>query len=102
MSDRCYENVVGLQVTDEEGYRRYREAMTPLLEACGGGFRYDFRVAEVLRSETEAPINRVFLIHFPSVAAKEAFFADPRYLEARAAHFVPSVGAVTILAEYER
>jgi len=49
------EMLVGLNVVDEAGYAAYREAMTPMLEACGGSFGYDFRIAEVLRSQTEAP-----------------------------------------------
>ena len=96
-----YENLVGLDVADDAVYQSYREAMLPILTRYGGGFRYDFRVSELLKSETNSEINRVFIIHFPDRAAKEAFFADADYLEARATYFEPSVATVTILSEYE-
>ncbi len=92
--------LVGLWVTDDAGYRRYREAMTPVLERFGGTFGYDFVVSEVLRSEVEAPMNRVFTLVFPDRGTRERFFADPEYVQARATWFVPSVGHATIIAEY--
>lgn len=100
VESRPYTNLVGLRVVDPEGYRRYREAMTPILERFGGRFGYDFVVSEVLRSEVEAPIDRVFTIVFPDRAACEAFFADPEYQQARATHFAPAVSHTTIMAEY--
>ncbi|MEQ9365593.1 MAG: DUF1330 domain-containing protein [Leptospirales bacterium] len=98
----AYESLIGLDVTDESRYQSYREAMLPILSRCGGGFRYDFRVGEVLKSETDSKINRLFLIHFPDRATKASFFADPEYLAARQKFFEPAVKAVTILSEYER
>ncbi len=97
-----HETLVGLHVTDEAGYQRYRAGMIPLLEACGGRFRYDFRVNEVLRSESAEPINRVFVIAFPSADAMRSFFRDPKYLAIRKQHFEPAVKAITRIAEYER
>jgi uncharacterized protein (DUF1330 family) len=102
MTPSTHETLVGLHVTDEAGYARYREGMLPLLEACGGRFRYDFQVREVLRSETPEPINRVFVIAFPSAAVMEGFFQDPRYLAVRERHFNPSVKSVTRIAAYDR
>ena len=98
----AFEMLVGLQVNDDARYARYREAMAPILARFGGGFRYDFRVAEVLRQETESPINRVFTIHFADRACSDAFFSDPAYLAIRDEFFASSVGATTILASYER
>ena len=98
----AFETLVALEVTDDLAYAAYREAMTPLLTAQGGDFGYDFRVSEVLRAETEAPINRVFTIHFPDEERMKAFFADPEYLAIRAKHFEPSVGHATLIARYER
>lgn len=100
MEPRPYTNLVGLRVADPEGYGRYRAAMTPILERYGGRFGYDFVVSEVLRSEVEAPINRVFTIIFPDRPTCEAFFADPEYRQARQAHFEPAVTHTTIIAEY--
>src|SRR5262245_35053628 len=97
-----YEMLVALHLTDEAGYRQYRAAMTPLLRAAGGGFRYDFAIGEVLQSASDHPIQRVFAIHFPDRPAKDAFFADPRYRAIRAQHYDRSVGGRTVIAEYER
>jgi uncharacterized protein (DUF1330 family) len=96
-----HENLIGLHVTDDASYARYREHMTPILTGYGGGFRYDFQIAETLQSATPAAINRVFVICFPDAAAKRAFFADPAYLAVRARYFTPAVAAVTVLTEYD-
>jgi uncharacterized protein (DUF1330 family) len=74
----AYDQLVALNVTDEAGYRQYREQMTPLLHEHGGDFRADFRIAEVLKAEASHPISRVFVISFPSREAHGRFFADPR------------------------
>ena len=96
-----YVGVYAAQVDDEDLYRRYRAQMTPLLHARGGAFRYDFAVSQTLISEAKHPINRVFMIGFPSRAVADAFFSDPSYLEARRALFVPAVSAITQIAGYQ-
>ena len=96
------ELLVGLNVTDDQSYQRYREGMTPILKSYGGGFSNDFRIEEVLKSKTEAPINRVFTIFFPDRAAKDRFFADEQYLQVKARFYDVSVQDTTILASYER
>jgi uncharacterized protein (DUF1330 family) len=100
-SVRRHEILVGLHVTDSESYSTYRAAMTPLLEAVGGSFRYDFSIAETLAGVTVPPINRLFVISFPDEATKDAFFTDPDYLAAKKEHFEASVDKVDIMAEYE-
>ena len=96
------ELLVGLNVTDQELYKRYREEMLPILTEMGGGFRYDFTIEETLRSETEKPINRVFTIYFPDAATKDAFFANEAYKAVGDKYYKASVGGTTIMAEYER
>lgn len=96
-----YEMIVGLHVTDEGIYADYREAMRPLLEKVNGGFRYDFRVSEVLKNESGQPINRVFAIYFDSKDKMDAFFGDTEYLEIKKVYFESSVSATTIISEYE-
>lgn len=91
----------GVQVSDEAGYRRYREGMTPILHRHGGGFAYDFAVARVLASESDRPIDRVFTIAWPDRSAAERFFADPDYLAVRRAWFEPSVAALTAIAAFD-
>ncbi|MCR9140981.1 MAG: DUF1330 domain-containing protein [bacterium] len=105
MRPKCmaHETLVGLDITDDPVYQSYREAMIPILTRYGGGFRYDLRVSEVLKSESDAGnINRLFIIYFPDRAAKDAFFSDAEYTQVRKQFFEPSVSAVTILAEYDR
>lgn len=98
----AYEMMVGLTVVDDASYQQYREAMTPLLAARGGGFRYDFKIAQVLKSASDHPINRLFAIYFPDRASKDAFYADPAYLAIKAKWFAPAVTGRTILATYDR
>ncbi|WP_437290181.1 hypothetical protein [Sorangium sp. So ce406] len=37
--------LVGLQVTDETSYARYRAGMLPILLSCGGTFGHDVPIA---------------------------------------------------------
>jgi uncharacterized protein (DUF1330 family) len=97
-----HETHVAINVSDDAGYQAYRDAMTPLLAEHGGSFRYDFRIEETLRAEADHPINRVFIICFPSAAAKERFFNNEQYMEVRRTLFDASVSDYTIIAEYER
>ena len=94
-----FEMTVGLLVVDHDRYAQYRAEMTPLLEAAGGKFRYDFEVARTLKSEAGHEINRVFVIQFPDRAGRERFFSDPRYLEIRGRLFESSVRGTAILTE---
>ena len=94
------EVLVGLEVLDDEQYTRYREGMTPILEAHGGFFRYDFRIAEVLKTDAPHPINRLFIISFPNAATRDAFFSNDEYLQVKREFFEPSVNGATMIAEY--
>jgi uncharacterized protein (DUF1330 family) len=96
------EMLVGLQVVDDAVYQSYRDQMMPILKSYGGGFGYDFRVSEVLKSKTEAPINRVFTIHFPSQDSMSSFFSNEKYLKVKKKYFEKSVTDTTIVATYER
>ncbi|PIP91455.1 MAG: DUF1330 domain-containing protein [Bdellovibrionales bacterium CG12_big_fil_rev_8_21_14_0_65_38_15] len=97
-----YEMMVGLQVKDDIQYSNYREAMGSILATHGGGFRYDFKVSEILKNEEGRPINRVFAIYFENKEKMDAFFSNPDYLKAKSQFFEVSVDATTIISEYER
>ena len=97
-----YEVIVGLQVDDEEMYANYRAGMTPMLTESGGGFRYDFKVSEVLKSDVQEPINRVFAIFFADKKSMKSFFSNPKYLEVKRKYFEDAVSATTIISEYTR
>jgi len=94
-----FELIVGLLVVDHEKYAQYRAEMSPLLEAAGGRFRYDFEIARTLKSEAKHDINRVFVIQFPDRASRERFFSDPQYVEIRTRLFEKSVEGMSIIAE---
>ncbi|MEM7349048.1 MAG: DUF1330 domain-containing protein [Chloroflexota bacterium] len=98
----AFETVIGLHVTDDDLYQKYRDGMTPILHDHGGDFGYDFKIAEVLRASTDNQINRVFTIHFPNKATMEKFFANEAYLQVRQEFFEPAVESVTRIAAYEK
>ena len=98
----AYERLVGLHVTDDQRYQDYREKMTPFLIECGGGFGYDFKISEVLKSETDNEINRVFTMHFPDKEAMRQFFSAESYKAIRAEFFESSVASTTLISEYDR
>ena len=97
-----FERIVGLYITDEAEYQLYREGMVPILATYQGSFNYDFRVSEVLISKTEAKINRVFAIEFPSRDSMESFFADPAYVAVQKKHFANSVSERTLISLHEK
>lgn len=96
------ERLVGLFVTDDALYTKYREAMRPILHSYGGEFGYDFKISEVLKTEVKDPINRVFTIFFENEKSMNHFFTDDNYLKIRTKYFDPAVSASTIIAKYER
>lgn len=93
--------LVGLEVKNEALYHRYRERMTPILHSYGGAFGYDFVVGKVLKSETNARINRVFTMIFPEKSMADRFFNDPAYRAVRAELFEPAVESITIIAAFD-
>ena len=97
----AFEMLVGLNVVDDEAYQTYRDEMSPILKNYGGGFGYDFKVSEVLKSKTEAPINRVFTIYFSDEDSMNIFFSNDEYLKIRQRHFEISVTDTVIIASYE-
>ncbi len=94
--------LVGLNVIDYEAYQLYRDEMTPILLSYGDGFGYDFKISEVLKSKTEAQINRVFTIYFSNEDSMNSFFSNDDYLKIKERHFEKSVTDRTIIATYGR
>ncbi|MGE0328160.1 MAG: DUF1330 domain-containing protein [Polyangiaceae bacterium] len=97
----AFHTLVALEVGDQAGYAQYRAAMFPILERYGGGFSYDFEVGKLLKAPTDAKLNRVFVISFPSAEASQRFFADPAYLAVRQQHFEPAVRVTQKVADWE-
>ena len=95
------ERLMGLDVADNNGYQAYRDAMSPLLERSGGGFRYDFTIAKTLSNSAGHEINRVFIIYFPNRQAQDRFFDDETYREIKGRLFETSVRDATTIGEWE-
>ena len=94
----AFERIMGLDVVDEAEYQKYREQMTPIL----GAFGYDFKISAVLKSKTEASINRVFTIEFPSEETMHEFFNDSTYLAVKKQHFDNAVKSTTVISLHEK
>ena len=98
----AYERIMGLYVSDDALYQKYREGMMPILHSYGGDFGFDFKVSEVLRSKTNDDINRVFTIEFPSKEKMDAFFECEEYLAVREQYFDKSVTSKTVISLHEK
>jgi len=97
----AFVTIIGVNVADNLIYQIYRDNMLPILENFGGEFGYDLLVGKVLKSETKAPMNRVFTIKFPDEKLKNSFFSNKAYLKVREKYFDKSVTDITIIATYE-
>ena len=97
-----YEILVGLNVLDDLKYDDYRAAMKPILSDYEGRFGYDFKVSEVLKSESKNKINRVFTINFPDSKKMQNFFSDSKYQLIKEKYFKHSVASTTIISSYEK
>lgn len=93
---------MGLCVSDDEQYQKYREGMTPILHSYGGAFGFDFKVSQVLLSKTSGDINRVFTIDFPSKEVMDAFFSCDDYLAVKKQYFDKSVSSKTVISLHEK
>lgn len=95
-----FERLVGLYISNDEMYTKYRENMTPILETYGGGFAYDFKIAQTLKNESDKPINRLFLIFFKDENAMNEFFSNEEYLKIKKEFFDQSVSSAHEISKY--
>ena len=95
-----FERLVGLYITDDDMYTKYRENMTPILKTYGGGFAYDFKIEKTLQNESNKPINRLFLIYFADEKAMNDFFSNEKYLKIKEKFFDLSVGSAHEISKY--
>jgi len=100
--ETVFEILVGLNVVNDEKYQAYRVGMIPILHSYGGKFGYDFKVSEVLITESDNKINRVFTIQFPDQSKMETFFSDPNYVVVKEAYFENAVESTTIISSYTK
>ena len=69
--------IVNIEVTDPEGFERYRAAVPPVIAAHGG--RYLVRGGELHVMEGAPGWKRLVVLEFPSLAAARAFYDAPDY-----------------------
>ena len=96
------ETLVALQVTNDEKYTMYREKMAPILKNHKGRFGYDFKISEVLKSEINKPVNRVFTICFENKDDRDSFFSNEEYLKVKKMYFLDSVTTIKRIATYTK
>lgn len=73
----AYYLMIEAEVTDSGRYALYRQAVTPLIERCGG--RFLVRGGEVEVFEGEYDGRRRVVIEFESQEAARAFWDSPEY-----------------------
>jgi uncharacterized protein (DUF1330 family) len=70
------------EVTDPEGFARYREMVPAIIEQFGGRFLVRGGKAQALEGDWEP--SRLIIIEFPSVEQARAWWASEEYAEAKA------------------
>jgi uncharacterized protein (DUF1330 family) len=69
--------IANIDVTDAEGFERYRAAVPPVIARFGG--RYLVRGGEVHQVEGAMPLKRLVILEFPSVEQARAFYDSAEY-----------------------
>ena len=66
-----------LNVHDADGFQRYREKVTAIIERYGG--KYLVRGGDITQLEETGPAARVVIIEFPDRASALAWYQSPDY-----------------------
>jgi uncharacterized protein (DUF1330 family) len=69
--------IANIEVTDPEGFERYRQAVPAVIARFGG--RYIVRGGAVTAKEGAMDLKRLVILEFPDMATAEAFYAAPEY-----------------------
>ena len=72
-----YADGADAHLSGAEAYRRYAEAVAPMIEALGGRIRFDGEVTGILIGEVEELWDMVALAEYPSLAAFFAMATSP-------------------------
>ena len=70
------------EITDQEGFARYREIVPAIIEQFGGRFLVRGGKTEALEGDWEP--SRLIIIEFPSVEQAKAWWSSEEYAEAKA------------------
>jgi uncharacterized protein (DUF1330 family) len=69
--------IANIEVTDPEGFERYRQAVPAVIAAHGG--RYLVRGGAHHALEGAMPLKRLVILEFPSMQAARAFYDSAEY-----------------------
>jgi uncharacterized protein (DUF1330 family) len=73
--------IAQVRIIDPVRYRRYQDAVSPVVTQFGG--RFLSRGATQATLEGEVPFDRVVLLEFPDYERAVAFFRSSEYAEAK-------------------
>lgn len=90
--------IVNIEVTDPEGFERYRAAVPPLIAAHGG--RYLVRGGELHVMEGAPDWKRLVVLEFPSLDAARAFYDSADYAPLLALRLASSRGEMVMVEGY--
>ena len=86
--------IAQIDVKDEEAYRDYVAAVTPLVEKYGGSYLVRGGRSETV--EGTAPGARTVIIRFPSFEAAKAWYDSPEYSETKSLRQAASTSVQTL------
>ena len=87
--------IAHLQITDPEGFERYREAAPPIVARYGGRYLIRGGAAETLEGEWTVP--RLVVLEFADRDAAERFYRSPEYQEILPIRLGATAGTAAIL-----
>ena len=90
--------IASIEVTDAEGFERYRAAVPPLIAAHGG--RYLVRGGAQHPLEGAMPLKRLVILEFPSLEAARRFYDSPDYAPLLALRLASTRSEVTLVEGY--
>jgi uncharacterized protein (DUF1330 family) len=90
--------IANIDVTDREGFERYRLAVPAVIAAHGG--RYLVRGGAIQAMEGQLPLKRLVILEFPSMAAAQGFYDSADYAPLLALRLASTKGDVVLVEGY--
>jgi uncharacterized protein (DUF1330 family) len=90
--------IANIEVTDREGFERYRQAVPAVIAAHGG--RYIVRGGDKRVLEGNLPLHRLVILEFPSMQAAQGFYDSPDYAPLLALRLASTKGDAVLVEGY--
>ena len=87
--------IAHIEVTDPQGFERYREVVPAVIARHGGRYLIRGGAAETLEGDWTVP--RLVVIEFPDHAAAKGFYDSPEYQEILPLRLAASNGTAAIV-----